>query len=127
MSILRIVEFVCGIITALLTVTSFFLLMSAPAGLPNARDIFGWFLFYGLPGLLLASGASSHSIWHKSWGLKVTWVIAGLSAILISIAVLGGTIGYLGIWTTLYWLAPTITSLLTGIVAFFVVASERVR
>lgn len=125
MIIFRRAELISGIVTGLSTVVSFSLLMTIQFGFASATDILGWLLLYGLPGLLLGWGAYSHSVRHKSWGLKVILVIAGLSAILILVAFFGGVIGYLGVSTALSWLMPAIMSVLTGISAIVVALSEK--
>ena len=127
MTVLRTAELITGIGTGLSTATSLFLLMSnsPPDGFGSAWEIWPWLLLYGLPGLLLALGAYNHSVGNKSWGVKVVFCIAGLSAIWILILLFGGVFGYLGVWRVLHWVAPTVMSVLTGMSALLVVLSEK--
>jgi hypothetical protein len=124
---LRIAELIAGIGSGLVTVISFFIVMRVPNGFQSGKVILGWIVLYGLPCVLVITGAYSHSIRHKLWGLKLVWIIASLSALQILLLVFGGAIGYLGIWNVLYWMAPTFMFVVTGVIALVVFLWERVN
>ena len=124
---LRIAELIAGIGSGLVTLISFFTLMLVPTGFQDGLVILVWILFYGLPAVLVTTGAYSHSIRHKSWGLKVIWIIASLSALNILLALFGGAFGYLGTLHVLYWMAPHFMFVATGVIALVVFLRERVN
>jgi hypothetical protein len=125
MTIFRTLELVSGTVTGLLGVSYVFLQMPADAEFRGLEYFLGWFLVYGLPGLVTAAGAYFHSVKYKSGGLVAVGIMTLLSVIYILLAFFGGVIGYYGVWAFLSGVAPAIMSIVTGAFAFAVVAFEK--
>src|SRR6185503_306847 len=126
MSNLRKAELICGIVTGSYAL-GFVIVMVSRSGEFPPLEVFVGLLLNEVPALIVMVGACIHTVKNKSGGKIMIWLGAILSAIVITLAVLGGLIGYYGIRFTLYFLIPYFLSIVTAAVTYVVVQSEKVN
>lgn len=107
------IELVSGIATGLLWLAcSLALGISIGPPYEYLESFLGPFIFFGIPGLLVAIGAYAHAVRGKSWGRVILTVGCSLLILGFLVSAFGG-IGYYGRMVLLTTLAPSITGIIT--------------
>ena len=115
MSFGRRVELVSGLATGFIWL-AYSLAMGSGIGNPSKywESFLSGFIFFGIPGLLVAFGAYAHVVRGKAWG-RVMLTVGCLLLILIFFLLAFGGIGYYGGVVLLTTLLPSVTGIITVI------------
>ena len=116
MSFSRRVELVSGLATGFLWLAYS---LALGRGYPNNSSLYlesflSGFIFFGLPGLLVAFGAYSHAVRGRAWG-RVMLMVGCSILILVFLLFFFGGIGYWGKLVQFTTVAPSITGIITVI------------
>jgi NAD/NADP transhydrogenase beta subunit len=111
MSFSRRIELVSGIVTGLLWLAYWVALDRSIDGL-SVEGFLSGFIFFGIPGLLVAIGAYAHAVREKAWGRVVLMVGCSLLILVFLLFFVGG-IAYWGLIVLFATLAPSLTGIIT--------------